>query len=121
MWPISFCPRGACQGSAGHWLPAATWRQAIGEPTAPPVTQHLNPVAQSVSWPQGEPEPPFPVMHEVVGVMSTPFCWALHAVLYVLPSHPQTGSGAHTAPPTKRGMQVPVWSPLPQLPLENSQ
>ena len=65
--------RVAYHGSAGHWLPAATWRQAMGNSTAPPVTQHLKPDAQSVSWPQGDPAPPFPVMHEVVGMMSTPF------------------------------------------------
>src|SRR3954468_8108488 len=65
------------QGSAGHWLPAATCRHAMGEPTAPPVTQHLKPVAQSVSAAQGAPLPPLPGMQAVVGMVSMPAWWAL--------------------------------------------
>jgi len=52
----------------------------MGEPTAPPVVQHLNPVAQSVSAAQAAPLPPFPRMHEVVAIVSVPFWWALHGL-----------------------------------------
>jgi hypothetical protein len=44
----------------------------MGEPTVPPVTQHLKPVAQSVSTPQGTPAPPLPGIHNIVAIVSTP-------------------------------------------------
>ncbi len=57
-----------------------TLRQAMGEPAAPPVTQHLYPLMQSVSLPQGAPVPPLPGMHDVVLIVSTPLSCAEQAV-----------------------------------------
>jgi hypothetical protein len=93
----------------------------MGEPTAPPVVQHLKPVMQSVSLAHAAPLPPSPVMHEVVAMVSTPAWWALHGSRYVLPSQPQTTIDRHEIPPTNRGMQTPVWSPDPQLPFPKAQ
>jgi hypothetical protein len=45
----------------------------MGEPTAPPFTQHLKPVMQSSSTVQFAPVPPFPGTHEVDPVVSVPF------------------------------------------------
>jgi hypothetical protein len=69
------------QGNSGHWLPAATCRQAIGKPSAPPVMQHLNPVAQSPSSAHGAPLPPLPGMQAFVFIVSMPAWCALHALL----------------------------------------
>jgi hypothetical protein len=66
-------------GSAGH-EPVPTSRQAIGDPAVPSVTQHLYPLTQSLSSPQGAPVPPLPGMHEVVLIVSTPFSCAAQAV-----------------------------------------
>jgi hypothetical protein len=52
----------------------------MGEPTAPPVVQHLNPDAQSVSAAQGAPLPPFPRMQALLPIVSVPFWWALHGL-----------------------------------------
>jgi hypothetical protein len=68
----------------------ATCVQAIGEPTAPPAVQHLNPVRQSPSAPQGAPAPPLPGMHVRVSTVSTPRRCALQALEYEFPSQPQT-------------------------------
>ncbi len=57
-----------------------TFRQAMGEPTVPPVTQHLYPLMQSVSLPQGAPAPPLPGMQDVVLMVSMPLACAEQAV-----------------------------------------
>jgi hypothetical protein len=45
----------------------------MGEPTAPPLAQHLKPVMQSPSTVQFAPIPPFPGTHEVDADVSVPF------------------------------------------------
>jgi hypothetical protein len=67
-------------GNAGQPLPAETCLQAIGEPAAPPVEQHLKPVMQSPSTPHGAPAPPFPGIHALDVVVSTPFWCAEHSL-----------------------------------------
>src|SRR5688572_29075893 len=38
--------------------------------------------------------------------------WPMHALLYVLPSHPQTGANSFVQP-SGRGLQTPMKSPAP--------
>jgi len=44
----------------------------MGDPTLPPVVQHLNPDTQSLSAPHGAPAAPLPVMQPFVAVVSLP-------------------------------------------------